>query len=65
MAAAMQIDACPMEGFDRAAYDTVLGLEGTGYHTTVITPLGYRSADDASAHYAKVRFSKEKIVEYR
>ena len=64
-AAMMQIDACPMEWFDRGQYDTVLGLEGTGYHTAVIVPVGYRSADDVSAHYAKVRFSEEEVVEYR
>lgn len=26
-AAQMEIDACPMEGFDHAAYDKLLGLE--------------------------------------
>jgi nitroreductase len=62
--AQMQIDACPMEGFDRAAYDKLLGLEGTGYHSVVIVPVGYRSADDKSAQYAKVRRSAQQVIEY-
>lgn len=65
-AAQMQIDACPMEGFDRAAYDKLLGLEGTGYHTAVIVPVGYRSADDVKyANAPKVRWSREQVVEWR
>ena len=30
-AALLRVDACPMEGLDPAAYDKILGLEGSGY----------------------------------
>lgn len=54
-AAFHQVDACPMEGFDAAGYDRVLGLPGHGLTTAVICPIGYRHADDRSADYDKVR----------
>jgi nitroreductase len=63
-AAQLWIDACPMEWFDAQAYDKVLWLEGSGYHSVVIAPVGYRSADDAMAHYAKVRYSADQVIEY-
>jgi len=60
--AVMGIDACPMEGIEPAGYDKVLGLEGTGYQTCVACAVGYRSADDAYARLAKVRFANEKVI---
>lgn len=63
-AAHLQIDACPMEWFDSQAYDKLLWLEWNGYHSVVIVPVGYRSADDAMAHYAKVRYSEDQVIEY-
>lgn len=60
-AAELKIDATPMEGFDAAKYNEVLGL--TDYSATVLLPIGYRSADDQSANYAKVRYSQETLVE--
>lgn len=60
-AAELKIDATPMEGFDAAKYNEVLGL--TDYSAAVLLPIGYRSADDQSANYAKVRYSQETLVE--
>src|SRR6266446_6802957 len=34
-AALLGIDACPMEGFDRAQYDEILGLKAQGYASAV------------------------------
>ena len=56
------IDACPMEGFDRAQFDEILGLKSKGFASAVIATLGYRSAADKYAAAAKVRFPKEKII---
>jgi nitroreductase len=62
-AAMLGIDACPMEGFDRAQYDEILGLKAKGYASAVIATLGYRSPDDKYAAAPKVRFPKEKLIE--
>lgn len=64
-AAFLKIDACPMEGIAPGEYDKILGLEGTGYFTTVACPMGYRSNDDKYASLSKLRYSKEKIIQHR
>ena len=60
-AALLGIDACPMEGFDRAQYDEILGLKAKGLATAVIATLGYRSPADKYASAPKVRFPKEQV----
>jgi nitroreductase len=60
-AAALGIDACPMEGFDRAQYDAILGLSQKGLASAVVATLGYRSTADKYAAAPKVRFPKEKV----
>jgi len=62
-AAALDIDACPMEGIIPAEYDKILGLTEKGYTTTLACPMGYRSADDKYASLAKVRYPVEKMIE--
>jgi nitroreductase len=59
--ALLGIDACPMEGFDRAQYDEILGLNKQGFASAVIATLGYRTASDQYAATPKVRFPKEQI----
>ncbi len=60
-AAMLGIDACPMEGFDRAQFDEILGLKEKGYASAVIATLGYRSPEDKYAAAPKVRFPKEQL----
>ena len=60
-AAMLGIDACPMEGFDRAQYDEILGLNAQGYASAVIATLGYRAATDQYANAPKVRFPKDQV----
>ena len=60
-AALLGIDACPMEGFDRAKYDEILGLKSQGYASAVIATLGYRSGSDKYALAPKVRFPKAEV----
>jgi nitroreductase len=60
-AALLGIDACPMEGFDRAQYDEILGLKAKGFAAAVIATLGYRSATDKYANAPKVRFPLEQV----
>lgn len=60
--AALGVDSCPMEGFDAAAYDRILGLETKGCRSVVVCPLGYRAADDKYAAAKKVRFDAAETV---
>jgi len=63
-AALLGIDTAPMEGFERARYDDILGLKVRGLTASVIAALGYRKADDKYAAAPKVRFPREEIVQH-
>ena len=63
-AAVLGIDACPMEGISAAAYDRILGLEGSGYATVVACALGYRSDADKYAVTPKARFDRSKVIQH-
>ncbi|MFB2893422.1 NAD(P)H-dependent oxidoreductase [Aerosakkonemataceae cyanobacterium BLCC-F50] len=63
-AAMLEIDTCPMEGFNPAKYNELLGLTEQGYSAVVVCPLGYRAADDKYAVMPKVRFPTEEVVQY-
>lgn len=61
-AAAEQVDATPMEGFNPAALDELLGLQEKGLRSVTMLPLGYRDeAKDGLAKMAKVRRAAEKL----
>lgn len=60
-AALHEIDATPMEGFDNAKFDEILGLKELNLKSVVICALGYRSENDTYASLAKVRESKGNI----
>lgn len=62
-AASLKIDTCPMEGFDAAKFDEILGLGEKNLTTAVIAPIGYRSEEDHYQHLAKVRKSKSDLIE--
>jgi nitroreductase len=62
-AAALGVDACPMEGIDPAKYDEILGLGAKGYTALVVATAGYRAADDAYSQAKKVRFDRAQVVE--
>jgi nitroreductase len=61
-AAALGIDACPMEGFDPAKCDEILGLHEKGYTAVVLAAAGYRAVDDGYAALPKVRFERSDVV---
>lgn len=61
-AADLQIDACPMEGFNPAAFDEVLGLKEKGLTTSVIAAVGYRADADVYSKVAKVRRPTEEFL---
>jgi len=60
-AALYEIDACPMEGFDNAKIDEILGLDTLNLTSVVIATVGFRSDDDKYQHAKKVRKSKEDL----
>ncbi|MCT4637862.1 MAG: NAD(P)H-dependent oxidoreductase [Bacteroidales bacterium] len=55
VAAVINIDACPMEGFVKKEYDKILELDKYGLRSEVIVTLGFRSANDRYQFNAKVR----------
>ncbi|RFC45060.1 MAG: Nitroreductase [Verrucomicrobia bacterium] len=63
-AALLGIDTCPMEGIERAKYDSLLGLEAEGYSSVCSVAFGYRSEEDKHAALPKVRFSRADVVQY-
>ena len=64
-AALLGVDTCPMEGFEPAKYDEVLGLADQGLTSVLLCPAGYRSENDSYAQLPKVRFKAEDVIEYR
>lgn len=63
-AALLEVDACPMEGFNPPQYDEILGLSEQGYTAVVLCPAGYRSEGDKHASLPKVRYPKAEVVSY-
>lgn len=60
-AAELHIDATPMEGFNAAQFNEILGLDKLNLNAAVIAPVGYRHAGDDTQHYKKVRKSNEDL----
>lgn len=62
-AALLKIDVCPMEGFDKSAYDTILGLSSKGLASVIAAPIGFRAEDDPYLKLPKMRKCKEELFE--
>ncbi|KQB39343.1 NAD(P)H-dependent oxidoreductase [Flavobacterium aquidurense] len=60
-ASELKIDATPMEGFNPAAFNEILGLDKLGLNASVIATVGYRHNEDDAQHYKKVRKSHEEL----
>ena len=57
------VDCTPVEGFDAAALDELLGLSDKGLRSCVLLPVGYRDAEnDWLVNLPKVRKSKADLV---
>ena len=62
-AAEASVDATPMEGFDPAKVDEILGLRAKGLRSVVLLPLGYRQASgDWLVNLKKVRTPLDELV---
>lgn len=66
-AALLKVDSTPMEGFNNAKYDEILGLTERGLKSVAIMPLGHRDeAGDWLVNLKKVRQPKsEFIIEFK
>ncbi|WP_316769007.1 NAD(P)H-dependent oxidoreductase [Pedobacter frigiditerrae] len=66
-AAIQKVDATPMEGFDNAKYDEILGLREKGLRSVALMALGYRDeTGDWLVNLKKVRQPKsEFIIEFK
>ena len=60
--AAVEIDACPMEGFDRAAWDEILQLKEDGCTSYAVCAVGFRATDDTYAKLPKARLPEVEII---
>lgn len=60
-AAQLRIDACPMEGFQSEEYNKILDLNSKNLNAAVVVTLGYRSEEDGTQHYKKVRKSENQL----
>jgi len=59
------VDATPMEGFNPAEVDRILGLNEKGLRSVLLMPLGYRDEEkDYLAQAKKVRKAMEKFTTY-
>lgn len=65
VAALESIDVCPMEGFDTAKYDELLGLRAQGFRAVVLAAIGHRADDDGAASLPKVRLPAGELIEHR
>ena len=62
-AAYEEVDSVPMEGFDPAKVDEILGLRERGLRSVVMIPLGYREVEgDWLVKLKKVRRAREQFV---
>lgn len=60
-AAAVGIDSCPIEGFDKAAVEQVLSVDTEQQQIAVLLTLGYR----AGPQTPRLRLPAEQVIEYR
>ncbi|WGD34716.1 NAD(P)H-dependent oxidoreductase [Olleya sp. YS] len=60
--ALLNIDACPMEGFNPEDYDRVLNLKNKKLKSVLVMPIGYRAENDFMANLKKVRKPIEESV---
>jgi len=63
-AAVEEIDACPIEGFEKEMYDEILGLKEKGLSSVVMAAVGYRSEDDKYQFKPKVRKSIKELITF-
>ena len=61
--ATIQVDSCPIEGFESSKYNQILKLKGSNLNSTVVAAVGYRSSEDLSQFEKKIRKSSDELFE--
>jgi len=59
-AAVKGIDSCPIEGFDKNAVETILGIDTKKYQLSLVLPFGYRLNEQSS----QLRLDFDEVVEF-
>jgi nitroreductase len=60
-AAELKIDVTPMEGFNPAQVNEIVGLDKLGLNASLMATIGYRHVEDTTQHLKKVRKSNEEL----
>jgi len=60
VAATIEIDSCPIEGFEKEKVEQVLGLDTSKFQVAMILPFGYRLNEQSK----QLRSSFEHIIEF-
>lgn len=58
----LRIDATPMEGFDKTAFDKLLDLETQNLQSVLLCPIGYRADNDFLQQLKKVRKPINEVI---
>ena len=61
-AAAMGLDATPIEGFTPQSMDEILNLPAQGLQSVVVAAIGHRSEQDFNARLPKSRLERGKVI---
>jgi nitroreductase len=59
-AANLEIDSCPIEGFEKENVEKVLGLDTSKFQVALMLPFGYRINEQSE----QLRLSFEDVVEF-
>ena len=59
-AATLEIDSCPIEGFNKGVVEEILGLDITKYQLAMVLPFGYRINEQSTQQ----RLPYEEVVEF-
>ncbi|QSZ40831.1 NAD(P)H-dependent oxidoreductase [Sulfurimonas aquatica] len=59
-AATLEIDSCPIEGFDKNQVEEILGLDRSKFQLSLVLPFGYRTDPQSSQQ----RLSQEEVIEF-
>lgn len=63
-AACLGIDSTPIEGFDPAKLDEILGLKSKGLSSVVIASLGYHADEDFNSKLPKSRLDEKQLFTF-
>lgn len=60
----LQVDASPMEGFNKSKFDEILGCDKLGYKSVVCFAAGFRDNSHSYVERPKVRKNRDEFVKF-